>query len=201
MGASKPLQVMRFDKTKLDEDILDDLLKLKNGTEKEYKYCMQKYLPDALSFRKQQKEELSIEKQARLPMQIVGNCSWAATEGIVKTLILLHTKDAKTLDKTFTSWQVQTQAKLLEKYLKNPLDPDLVYHSFNALWIAKKRFPSSINSERLKALEDMFMKDKSKAEQKRFKTHKVLSQVIQSRKPLRILQAILGTLSFIFSRR
>ncbi len=199
-GDTKSLLVHRFDPGKLTQDVAKLLVGVRNKSEKDYKELMRKTLPQMLGFKKQTDAELAIQKAAKLPWQLVGNCSWAAAEGIIKAFLVV--KNPKTADGIFAKWQISQQMTLLEKYLDGPHDKSLVNESLNALWIIKERYPKVFDDTIIKRLEDLetrYKKTLSKNELRRFSIHKALASAIPFRLPLRLLQGILGTLSLIFT--
>lgn len=198
-GGTKSLLVHRFDPDKLTPAVANLLFDIRHKSEKEYKVLMKKTIPQMLGFQKQSAEELAIQKAARLPWQLVGNCTWAATEGIIKAFLVI--KDPKSADSTFAKWQISQQMTLLEKYLKDPHDKTIINESFNVLWIIKARHPKVFDDtlvKRLEELETRYKKVLSIKEFKRFPIHKALASAIPFRPPLRLLQGILGALSLLF---
>ncbi len=206
-GLSSPLFVHRFDPKKLTVEAITFLQSLKGKTKGDHKIGIESTLPKMLGFKPQSQNELSLQRKVALPFQIVGNCSWASTEGIIKAYMLLKaTKGAPdkvpSINSTFLSWQLFQQMLVLDKYLKHPIDPKLLFESFNSLWILKARCPKAFTpplSKQLADLESKYLTTQSKKETARFRTNKALSSMFPHIKPLRMLQAILGTLSFIFT--
>ncbi len=203
-----PLLVERFDPAKLNEEVIMLLSATRAKSEEEYIEVVFKKIPEILDIkRRKDNEQKTIEKLVNLPNQIVGNCTWAATEGILKTYLLIKelqkpSPNIKSVETRFLSWQLFQQMELLGKYLKGPVDTSVVYQSFNILWIAKKRFPKVFDtklSERLEMLEEQYKMGKSSAELRTFRINKASSKVISSRIPLRRLQGIISALALFFT--
>ncbi len=196
-GGSEPsLSIKRFDPKKFDAETVQLLSDARELPESEYKKLMKHTLPEKLSF-SSDKETVKLKKLAKLPLQIVGNCSWAATEGIVKCYLVL--KDPKSAEGLFMKWQLTQQMDLFEKYLKDPIDTAIVHHSFNILWIAQKKYPEAIDKARLTTLEAKYTKGKTPAELRLFRINKVLSTIMPFLIPLRLFQAIIGALALFFT--
>src|SRR5208282_5541346 len=119
---------------------------------------------------RQTENELRLQAGINLPIQIVGNCCWAATEGIVKVYLLLNqlrdssfqvTPETSVemmngIDTTFAKWILFQQMLLLEQYIGRVHDDKLVLQSFNFLWSAKWKRPEIFDkpfTEHLNALE------------------------------------------------
>ncbi|MBS0636411.1 MAG: hypothetical protein JSS12_02775 [Verrucomicrobia bacterium] len=218
-GSRESLSIHRFDPSKLNENSIELLINKDKYTEAEYNTLINETLPKALAFT-QTENEKTLQQLASLPPQIVGNCSWASTEGVVKVFMLLEKLGKKSVvapnvpseqkalqeavNANFAKWQVYQQMQLLEKCIKHTVDPKLLIQSFNALWAIRTTFSQSFDVElqqRLKELETSYKKNKSPADQRRFRVCKALALALPNRKPLQHLQAVLGTLAFIFSSK
>ncbi len=196
-GSQKdPLTVKRFDRTKLDLETVSLISKAKSRSKDDYKKLMNDILPKKLDF-KSDDETKKIQKQSSLPFQIVGNCSWAANEGIIKTYLVI--KNPKTAEASFMRWQVSQQMDLLEKYLKDPIDREIVYQSFNTLWLAKRYYGYAVDTSRLEKLEALYLKGKPSKEIRVFRINKTVAKLLPFRIPLRFLQGIISALALLFT--
>ncbi|MCE5293676.1 MAG: ankyrin repeat domain-containing protein [Chlamydiales bacterium] len=197
-----PLLVYRFDPSKLSLKTIEDILSpISKDTPKEYKEYMYETLPKLLNFTQ---ENTDFARQAKLPDQIIGNCTWASTEGIVKAYLFSKIDPKEHAHFTFLKWQVFQQMKLLDKYLIDPQEPSLVFQSFHLLWVTKKRYPILFDTALTKQLDDLeakFTQNLTPGQKRMFKVSKALGSTIPDRHALKGIQGLLGTLSFIFSRK
>ncbi len=213
--AQTPLSIHSFDPSKLDEDSIK-LLLFKNRSLEEFQNMISITLPETLAF-EQTENERALEDAGHLPFQIVGNCSWASKEGIVKAFLLLKELESpgfaeltddtekmqrlQSVDTTFTSWQLFQQMRLLEKYLKGPVDSNLVLQSFNALWNTKECCPHAFDEQlikRLESLEATYEASISGTHLTQFRISKVRCTALPSSDPLEQIEAVTSAMSLIY---
>lgn len=200
--ARRPLEIYRYNSQLLDLHAVMMLLAIQNMSADIYaKVCFEK-MPKDLHFT-QTENEMNLEKLIELPKQMVANCSWASTEGIVKVLFALEqlndfqlpqeTETLKSaLDNTFANWQVHQQIKLLREYISTSPDHDLVVKSFQELWKSKRL------TSQMEVLEKEYLQIVPSEVSQNFRTAKAFYRVTPPDKTDRV-GGMLGALSLIFS--
>jgi hypothetical protein len=139
-------QIGRYDSSKIDIDIIQELLNLHDNPRSNYQEALHKSnarapcgtLLSKIGFTSSSNDE-ALTKLVKLPNQIIGNCSWAAPEGILYAYWILTQlqkndfqlpeipEEVTTLkasaDAFFSHWLTFTQDHLLAKYQANGFDP------------------------------------------------------------------------------
>lgn len=128
----KPLEIHRLDPKKIDLAAIQLLLTTRNQKAEESYKSLRETLPKALGFT-QTANEIALENLIAISEQIVGNCSWASNEGIVKAFLFLDRLKANSfkvdesskilkliLEPVYDSWLIYQQILLLDKYLAAP---------------------------------------------------------------------------------
>jgi len=82
----------KFDQNKLDENIIDQILALKNGSEKEYEKFFYNTLPASLGYDPKKTSDMCryLSSRGNLNWQIGGHCSYDNIEAAVSCLMLLE---------------------------------------------------------------------------------------------------------------
>jgi hypothetical protein len=140
-------QVCRYDSAKLNIEIIEEFLRLREQTVNDYNYALHNRwgasgtLLEKIGFTRSSNEE-HLTMLIILSNQSVGNCSWASAEGIVYAYWMLDKlkgNDFKlpenpeevallkaSTDTFFNHWLAFAQNDLLEKYKATGSDPEAV---------------------------------------------------------------------------
>ena len=79
-GASRnPVEVFRFDPELLDAGVLDDMLKVKSKSERDFRQLYHRDLQDRLNLQETSLTSM-IQDRCTLPYHMVGNCTWVSDE-------------------------------------------------------------------------------------------------------------------------
>lgn len=167
-----PLQIHRFDRSKLDRESIQLLFDVRSMSPEQYKKATLETLPKKLAFTKSQ-NEIDLEILIQLAFQIVGNCSWASNEGMLHVFLILDKLKSKafklegisaedlkkTTDNTFTTWLAFQQMLLLDKYISADSDHALMLKCFEALWSLTPAQPTTLEKlkTQLEALENKYL--------------------------------------------
>ncbi|MCE5316126.1 MAG: ankyrin repeat domain-containing protein [Parachlamydia sp.] len=207
-----PLKIQRFDPNKLDQNAIQMLIDIGSQPEEKYMEAMTTTLPKQLSFTQSENEQL-LQELIDIPLQIVGNCGWASTEGMVKAFLLLQRlKDnnfslavrqpeelKQSNEITFANWLFFQQMLLLDKYIAPERDHHLIMKSFQSLWSAQKCKPQAFENLTpfLEQLETKYMDIATGNESIIFRAEK--AKTVALPKSSDNTWRALGTLSFLFS--
>lgn len=177
---SIPLEIYHYDRNKLTRYIIQRLLLSQSAAA--YLNNIQNVYPKELNFT-QTAADKQLQTMASLPLQIVGNCGWASTEGAVKAYLLLaklqqegFTQNLQnSIDQTFSNWLLFQQLSLLDSYIEHEPDAQLILQSFLVLWTTRSNHASLEKSllKQIDALEAKYLAQAPASEGLIFRTSKL----------------------------
>jgi hypothetical protein len=132
VNTGSPIKAYKFNPQKLTAEVIETLQQCANQSGEEYLNLFFRELPNTLELRADSETAL-LQKECKLPMQTVGNCSWTNPEAAVWALIQLHEIDkwkaennldafqSSTADRSFAAWKIHTQLYNLEKLIQRDI--------------------------------------------------------------------------------